>query len=86
MRLFIYFIYNNRALLDAINKDLSLIEHKMIELYELYEQGMPLQYTNADRHRPRFKIEIPPLTSHQSPRLASISIRPNYTRRRAKSI
>uniref|UniRef100_A0A6C0D700 Uncharacterized protein n=1 Tax=viral metagenome TaxID=1070528 RepID=A0A6C0D700_9ZZZZ len=58
----------------------------MIELYELYEQGMPLQYTNADRHRPRFKIEIPPLTSHQSPRLASISIRPNYTRRRAKSI
>jgi hypothetical protein len=82
----IYRISINRALLDAINKDLSLIEHKMLELYELYEPGMPLQYTNADKHRPRFKIEIPPLTSPQSPRLASISIRPNSTRRRAKSI
>ena len=82
----IYRIGINRSLLDAVNKDLSLIAHKMIELYELYEPGMPLQYTNADKHRPRFKIEIPPLTSPQSPRLASISIRPNYTRRRAKSI
>jgi hypothetical protein len=82
----IYRISINRALLDAINKDLSLIEHKMIELYELYEPGMQLQYTADDVHRPRFKIEIPPLTSHQSARLASNSIRPNSTRRRAKSI
>jgi len=82
----IYRISINRALLDAINKDLSLIEHKMIELYELYEPGMQLQYTADDINRPRFKIEIPPLTSHQSARLASNSIRPNSTRRRAKSI
>jgi hypothetical protein len=82
----IYRITINRALLDAINKDLSLIAHKMIEIYELYEPGMQLQYTADDIHRPRFKIEIPPLTSHQSARLASNSIRPNSTRRRAKSI
>jgi hypothetical protein len=82
----IYRITINRALLDAINKDLSLIEHKMIELYELYEPGIQLQYTIDDAHRPLFKIEIPPLTSHQSARLASKSIRPNSTRRRAKSI
>jgi len=82
----IYRISINRALLDAINKDLSLIEHKMIELYELYEPGMQLQYTADDIKRPRFKIEIPPLTSHQSARLASNSTRPNSTRRRAKSI
>jgi hypothetical protein len=79
----IYRITINRALLDDINKDLSLIEHKMIELYELYEPGMPLQYTNADKHRPLFKIEIPPLTSPQSVRLA---VRPNSSRRRAKSV
>jgi hypothetical protein len=79
----IYRITINRALLDAINKDLSLIEHKMIELYELYEPGMQLQYTADDMKRPRFKIEIPPLTSHQSARLA---VRPNSSRRRAKSI
>lgn len=79
----IYRITINRALLDTINKDLSLIEHKMIELYELYEPGMQLQYTADDINRPRFKIEIPPLTSHQSARLA---VRPNSTRRRAKSI
>jgi hypothetical protein len=82
----IYRISINRALLDAINKDLSLIEHKMIELYELYEPGMQLQYTADDLHRPRFKIEIPPLTSPQSARLASNSVRPNSTRRRAKSV
>ena len=82
----IYRISINRALLDAVNKDLSLIEHKMIELYELYEPGMQLQYSADDINRPRFKIEIPPLTSHQSARLASNSIRPNYTRRRAKSV
>ena len=83
----IYRITINRALLDAINKDLSLIAHKMIELYELYEPGMPLQYTNADKHRPRFKIEIPPLTSPQSARLAvRLAVRPNSTRRRAKSV
>jgi hypothetical protein len=82
----IYRISINRALLDDINKDLSLITHKMIELYELYEPGMQLQYTVDDIKRPRFKIEIPPLTSPQSARLASNSIRPNYTRRRAKSI
>jgi hypothetical protein len=82
----IYRITINRALLDAINKDLSLIAHKMIEIYELYEPGMQLQYTADDMNRPRFKIEIPPLTSHQSARLASNSIRPNYTRRRAKSV
>jgi hypothetical protein len=79
----IYRITINRALLDDINKDLSLIEHKMIELYELYEPGMQLQYTTDDAHRPLFKIEIPPLTSHQSARLA---VRPNSSRRRAKSI
>ena len=45
-----------------------------------------LQYTFDDINRQRFKIEIPPLTSHQSARLASNSIRPNSTRRRAKSI
>lgn len=82
----IYRISINRALLDAINKDLSLIAHKMIELYELYEPGMQLQYTDDDKKRPRFKIEIPPLTIHQSARLASNSIRPNSTRRRAKSV
>ena len=82
----IYRISINRALLDAINKDLSLIAHKMIELYELYEPGIQLQYTFDDINRQRFKIEIPPLTSHQSARLASNSIRPNSTRRRAKSI
>jgi hypothetical protein len=82
----IYRISINRALLDAINKDLSLIAHKMIELYELYEPGMQLQYSDDDINRPRFKIEIPPLTSHRSARLASNSIIPNYTRRRAKSI
>ena len=82
----IYRIGINRALLDAVNKDLSLIEHKMIELYELYEPGMPSQYTKADRHRPVFKIKIPPLTRPKSARLARNSIRPNYTRRGAKSI
>jgi hypothetical protein len=82
----IYRITINRALLDDINKDLSLIAHKMIEIYELYEPGMQLQYTADDINRPRFKIEIPPLTSHQSARLASNSIRPNSTRRRAKSV
>ena len=82
----IYRISINRALLDDINKDLSLIEHKMIELYELYEPGMHLQYTADDINRPLFKIEIPPLTSHQSVRLASNSIRPNSSRRRAKSV
>lgn len=82
----IYRITINRALLDDINKDLSLIANKMIEIYELYEPGMQLQYTADDINRPRFKIEIPPLTSHQSARLASNSIRPNSTRRRAKSI
>jgi hypothetical protein len=82
----IYRISINRALLDAINKDLSLIAHKMIELYELYEPGMQLQYSDDDINRPRFKIEIPPLTSHRSARLASNSIRPNSTRRLAKSI
>jgi hypothetical protein len=86
----IYRISINRALLDDINKDLSLIAHKMIELYELYEPGMQLQmhlqYTDDDINRPLFKIEIPPLTSPQSARLASNSIRPNYSRRRAKSI
>jgi hypothetical protein len=89
----IYRIGINRALLDAVNKDLSLIEHKMIELYELYEPGMPSQYTKADRNRPVFKIKIPPLTrpkstrsSPKSARLANNNIRPNYTRRRAKSI
>jgi len=79
----IYRITINRALIDTINKDLSLIAHKMIELYELYEPGMQLQYTADDINRPRFKIEIPPLTSHQSARL---TVRPNSTRRRAKSI
>lgn len=82
----IYRITINRALLDDINKDLSLIAHKMIEIYELYEPGMQLQYTTDDVRRPLFKIEIPPLTSHQSARLASNSIRPNSSRRRAKSI
>jgi hypothetical protein len=82
----IYRISINRALLDDINKDLSLIEHKMIELYELYKPGMQLQYTDDDKYRPRFKIEIPPLTSPQSARLSSNNIRPNYTRRRAKSV
>jgi len=82
----IYRISINRALLDAINKDLSLIANKMIEIYELYEPGMQLQYTADDINRPRFKIEIPPLTSHQSARLASNSTRPNSTRRRTKSV